>query len=78
MAMHLGPSVLPSGLDSPAAQGLGAALGRERVPVTVRLAMFRCTDGYAPRVDARIRSNRDSGLGWLAGYAYAKAVNRSR
>ncbi|WP_075286661.1 DUF4238 domain-containing protein [Xanthomonas campestris] len=51
VAMHLTPSVPPSGFESPTAQRLLVAFGRERAPVTVGLALFRRTDGDAPRVD---------------------------
>lgn len=50
VAMHLTPSVPPSGFESPTVQRLVVAFGRERAPVTVGLALFRRTDGDAPRI----------------------------
>lgn len=49
--MYLTPSVPPSGFESPTVQRLVVAFGRERAPVTVGLALFRRSDGNAPRVD---------------------------
>lgn len=49
--IYLTPSVPTSGFESPTAQRLVVAFGRERAPVAVGLALFRLTEGNAPRVD---------------------------
>ncbi|WP_308694536.1 DUF4238 domain-containing protein [Xanthomonas albilineans] len=49
--MHLTPSIPPRGFESPTAQRLVVAFGRERAPLKVGLVLFRHTDGDAPHID---------------------------